>query len=70
VRDVDIKYTNVNQVPVVRKFCDVFSEELPRLPPKRKMKFDMDLLLRTQPVSISLDRRYRLNLKKNSYKTC
>ena len=47
LRDAGIKYTNVNQVPVVRKFCDVFSEEMPRLPPKRKIEFDMDLLLRT-----------------------
>ena len=47
MRDVDIKYTNVDQVPIVRKFPYMFSEELPRLPPKRKMKFDMDLLLGT-----------------------
>ncbi|KAL5545258.1 hypothetical protein UlMin_009042 [Ulmus minor] len=40
-------------IMVVDKYPDVFSDELPGLPPKRGIKFCIDLILGTSPVSIS-----------------
>ena len=38
-------------VCVVCKFPDVFSEELPRLPPNREIEFEIELLPRMTPIS-------------------
>ncbi|XP_058216752.1 uncharacterized protein LOC131327620 [Rhododendron vialii] len=37
---------------VVREFPDVFSKELPGLPPEREIEFTIDLILGTAPISI------------------
>ena len=37
---------------MVEEFLDVFPEELPGLPPDRKIEFCIDLIPRAQPVSI------------------
>jgi hypothetical protein len=36
---------------VVREFVNAFSEDLPRLPPDREIKFSINLLLDTAPIS-------------------
>ncbi|XP_074362624.1 uncharacterized protein LOC141702944 [Apium graveolens] len=41
----------VEDTPVVRKFLDVFPEELPNLPPEREVEFGIELIPDTQPVS-------------------
>ena len=38
-------------VPVVSEFVDVFSDELPGLPPHREVEFGIDLVLGTTPIS-------------------
>ncbi|KAL5570735.1 hypothetical protein UlMin_020332 [Ulmus minor] len=38
-------------IPIVRKFVDVFPEELPGLPPDRAISFEIELLPGTAPVS-------------------
>ncbi|XP_016705283.1 uncharacterized protein [Gossypium hirsutum] len=43
----------VESVPVVSEYMDVFSEELPRLPPNREVKFGIKLMLGTTPISIA-----------------
>ncbi|KAL5564046.1 hypothetical protein UlMin_033793 [Ulmus minor] len=40
-----------NQVPVVQEFVDVFPEDLPGLPPDREIKFSIDLVPGTAPIS-------------------
>ncbi|KAL5565172.1 hypothetical protein UlMin_028336 [Ulmus minor] len=40
-----------NQVPVVQEFVDVFPEDLPGLPPDREIKFSIDLIPGTAPIS-------------------
>ncbi|EOY03208.1 Uncharacterized protein TCM_017838 [Theobroma cacao] len=52
VRDTQAKVGNVSQVSVVKEFVDVFPDELPGLPPEREIKFCIDLILDTRPISI------------------
>ena len=42
---------------MVHEFEDVFSEEVPRLPPNREVEFSIDLVPRTGPVSMAPYRR-------------
>nr|XP_027120513.1 uncharacterized protein LOC113737483 [Coffea arabica] len=42
----------LEDVPVVRKFPDVFPEELRTLPPEREVEFKIDLMPGTAPISI------------------
>ena len=39
------------KVPVMQDFVKVFLEELPELPPERKISFEIELLSRTGPIS-------------------
>ena len=50
----------MGKVRTVKEFQDVFSEELPELPPNREVEFGIDLLPGTVPVSIA---PYRMELK-------
>lgn len=38
-------------IPVVREFVDVFSEEVINLPPTREVEFGIDVLPGTTPIS-------------------
>jgi hypothetical protein len=38
-------------ISVVKEFPDVFSEDLPGLPPEREVEFTIDLVPRTGPIS-------------------
>ena len=42
---------NVEDVPIVRDFVDVFPEELPGLPRDREIQFEIELLPGTAPIS-------------------
>jgi hypothetical protein len=48
-----------NNIRVVRDFLDVFPEELPGMPPDRKVEFVIDLLPGTAPIS---KRPYRMSV--------
>ncbi|XP_071927217.1 uncharacterized protein [Coffea arabica] len=41
----------LEDVPVVREFLDIFSEELRTLPPEREVEFKIDLMPGTAPIS-------------------
>ena len=56
--------TRVADIPVVCWFPDVFPEELPGLPPSRKMEFSIDLVLDTRPISRATYRMATPELKK------
>ena len=42
----------MESVPVVCEFFDVFSDDLPGLPPDRELEFEIELLSGLAPVSI------------------
>ena len=44
--------TLVDEIPVVREFPDVFPDDIARLPSDREVEFTIDLILRTEPISI------------------
>ena len=43
--------TKIENIAVIREYPDVFSEDLPSLPPDRKVEFSIDLLLGISPIS-------------------
>ena len=49
-----------DNIRVDRDFPDVFSEELPRMPPHREVEFAIDLLPRTAPIS---KRTYKMSIE-------
>ncbi|KAG8491253.1 hypothetical protein CXB51_014429 [Gossypium anomalum] len=53
VSQTDEEGLTVDKVRTVKEFQDVFQEELPGLPPNREVKFGIDLLPGTAPVSIA-----------------
>ena len=56
---VDSKEANlIEDIRTVSKFPDVFPEELPRMPPERKVEFAIELIPDTAPIS---NRAYRLS---------
>ena len=44
--------TLVDEIPVVREVPDVFPDDIAGLHPKREVKFTIDLIPRTEPISI------------------
>ena len=44
--------TMVDEIPVVREFPFVFPDDIARLPPEREVEFTIDLISRTEPISI------------------
>ena len=63
VQDVEATGENIEQVPVVSEFQDVFPEELLELPPDREIEFEIDTLPGTQPISIPPYRMAPLELR-------
>src|SRR5919202_3350477 len=51
VRDTEVEEKRLEDVPVVRDFPEVFPEELPGLPPKRQVEFDIDLVPGAAPIA-------------------
>ena len=52
VRDGESKVARLEDTSMVSEFANVFLEELPGLPPIREIKFCINLVLGTQPISI------------------
>ena len=44
--------TLVDEIPVCREFLDVFPNDIAGLPPNREVEFTIDLIPRTEPISI------------------
>uniref|UniRef100_A0A2N9FNH1 RNA-directed DNA polymerase n=1 Tax=Fagus sylvatica TaxID=28930 RepID=A0A2N9FNH1_FAGSY len=51
VVDLQKKELEIEDIPVVREFPDVFPEDLPGLPPDREVEFSIDLVPGTAPIS-------------------
>ena len=43
----------VDEIPFVREFPDVFSDDIEGLPPEREVEFTIDLIPGTEPISAS-----------------
>ena len=63
VVDVSKVSLRVMDVPVVKKFVDVFSKDLPGLPPHRENGFKIETMHVVTPISIALFRMAPLELK-------
>ena len=44
--------TILDEIPVVREFPDVFPDDIAGLPPQTEVEFTIDLIARTEPISI------------------
>ncbi|MCF7184078.1 hypothetical protein L3H42_11315, partial [Corynebacterium sp. MC-13] len=60
---MESKVLPIESVLVVNEFLDVFPNDLPGVPPKKKIDFGIDLFLDTQPISIPPYRMAPVELK-------
>ncbi|XP_050211655.1 uncharacterized protein LOC126661824 [Mercurialis annua] len=60
---MDWKSGELQDVPVVSEYPDVFPEELPRLPPDREIEFCIEFAPNTEPISIHPYRMAPVELK-------
>ena len=44
--------TRLEDIPIVKEFSDVFPDDISGLPPDREVEFTIDLIPRTEPISI------------------
>jgi len=51
--DVEKEVPQLDQVPIVREFIDVFPDDLPGLPPYREIEFCIDLVPGMEPISMA-----------------
>ena len=51
VVDLQSRELEIGDIPIVREFSDVFPDDLPGLPPECEIKFSIDLLPGTAPIS-------------------
>ncbi|XP_074346452.1 putative mitochondrial protein AtMg00860 [Apium graveolens] len=49
--DTEKKSPNLDEIPVVNEFLDVFPDVLPGLPPDRKIEFSIDLIQGAEQIS-------------------
>ena len=54
---------DVEKIPIVREFLDVFPEELPGIPLERAMKLSIEIAPRTTPISLEPYRMAPYELK-------
>ena len=52
----------LNNILVIREYPDVFPKDIPEFPPEREIKFTIELMSRTRPISIALYRMSPLEL--------
>ncbi|XP_015965475.1 uncharacterized protein LOC107489223 [Arachis duranensis] len=55
---------NLDQIPVVRDFPEVFSEDIPEFPPQREIEFAIELVLGARPILIAPYRMAPIELAK------
>ena len=63
VRDTTAEKTPISDVPVACEFPDVFSDELPGLPPHKEIEFCIDMVQHTAPISMLPYRMAPVELK-------
>ena len=55
--------TRLEDIPIVKEFSDVFLDDISGLPPDRAIEFVIELIPRTEPISIPLYRMAPAELK-------
>ena len=63
VVDIWVEKVRLEDIPVVQDFSDVFSDDLPGLPPERDIEFEINLVPDTNPISFSPYRMALAELK-------
>lgn len=63
VKETGQRELSLKDIPVVKKFSNVFPKVLPRLPPAREIKVSIDLLPGTGPMFKLLYRMASVELK-------
>ncbi|XP_016192201.1 uncharacterized protein LOC107633081 [Arachis ipaensis] len=56
---------NLDQIPVVRDFSEVFLEDIPEFPPQREIEFAIELVPRAGPIRVKED-----DIPKTAFRTC
>jgi hypothetical protein len=51
VKDREKESELLTYIPIVKEFPDVFTKELPRLPPEREVKVSIDIILGSGPIA-------------------
>ncbi len=64
VLDTQVGSPALRDIPTVCGFPDVFSDELPGLPPERVVQFEIDIMPSVDPISITPYRMALAELKK------
>ena len=64
VVEIENEGTLVDEIPVVREFLDVFPYDIEELPSDREVEFTIDLIPRTEPISIPPYRMAPAELRK------
>ena len=63
VTDARVCSENIQQIPIVKEFIDVFPEDLPSLPPHRETDFEIETIPGVAPISIVPYKMAPLELK-------
>ena len=50
VKDTSMKEDELEEIPVVKEFVDVFRDEIPEMAPVRELDFKIDLVPGTRPI--------------------
>ncbi|XP_031111767.1 uncharacterized protein LOC116015734 [Ipomoea triloba] len=51
IQDAEVEELEIDQIPIVREFPDVFPDDLTEMPPEREVEFTVDLVPGTSPIS-------------------
>nr|GFD40797.1 putative reverse transcriptase domain, aspartic peptidase domain protein [Tanacetum cinerariifolium] len=63
IHDTTSEVPSIHDQPVVSKFSDVFPDELPGIPPVREVKFNIELIPGSEPISKAPYRMAPIELK-------
>ncbi len=63
VVDIQVGSPALRDIPIVYDFSDVFPDELPGLPPKREVQFEINVMPGVDPISIAPYRMAPAELK-------
>ena len=63
ILDSKREQVNLENIPLIREFHDVFPEELPGVPPKREVDLSIEVVQGTNPISRTLYRMAPIELK-------
>ena len=63
IKDTSMDSPDIDSIPIVREFADVFPDELPGVPPTREVEFGIELVPGAEPISKAPYRMAPIELK-------